>query len=139
MNILTTLIARCSNGSKKEEDLISFSLLNNAKTFLSKGINLSEKLPKLVVPNFRYKMISNLEVFSFSKQRRVEMLEFTKSLRSNPAKAMMNDNRDHQFSTYTKFSEKLTFLTLLIRTRTCAYHGVGNVSFSENFVYVPYR
>ena len=33
---------------------------------------------------------------------------------------------DHSFLTYAKFSEKLTFFT-------CAYQGVRNVSFSENF------
>ena len=44
-------------------------------------------------------------------------------------------NRDHSFTTYAKFSEKLTFLTP-IRTRTCAYQGVRNVGFSENFTYV---
>ena len=45
---------------------------------------------------------------------------------------------DHSFSTYVKFSEKLTFPPPppLIRTRTCAYQGVRNVSFSENFAYV---
>ena len=42
---------------------------------------------------------------------------------------------NHSFSTYAQFSEKLTFLTL-IRTRTCAYQGVRNVSFSENFAYL---
>ena len=38
-------------------------------------------------------------------------------------------NGDHSFRTYVKFSEKLTLLT-------CAYQGVRNVSFSENFAYV---
>ena len=33
------------------------------------------------------------------------------------------------FSTFTKFSETY----LLIRTRTCAYQGVRNISISENF------
>ena len=37
-------------------------------------------------------------------------------------------------STYTKFSEILTFLTLLIRTRI--YQEERNVSFSENFLYL---
>ena len=37
------------------------------------------------------------------------------------------------FSTFAQFSEKLTFLTPRIRTYTCAYQGVRNVSFSENF------
>ena len=71
MNLLTSLTARCSNGSKKEDDVISFSSLHNAKTFFSKGINLRDKLPKLVVPNFGYEMISNLEVFSLSQQLRM--------------------------------------------------------------------
>ena len=35
--------------------------------------------------------------------------------------------RKHLFSTYAIFSEKLTFLT-------CAYQGIRNVIFSENFV-----
>ena len=34
----------------------------------------------------------------------------------------------HPLSTYAKLSEKLTFLT-----PWCAYQGVRNVSFSENF------
>ena len=34
---------------------------------------------------------------------------------------------DYSISTYTKFFEKRT---------TCAYQGVRNVSFSENFAYV---
>ena len=37
--------------------------------------------------------------------------------------------KGHPLRTYAKFSEKLTFLTPQIRTRTCAYEGVGNVSF----------
>ena len=41
-------------------------------------------------------------------------------------------DRDHPFSTYVKFYAKLTFLTPLIRTLTCAYKKVRNVSFSEN-------
>ena len=44
--------------------------------------------------------------------------------------------RDYPFRMHAKFSEKLTFLTLLIRTRTCAYQGVRNVRFSQNFAYV---
>ena len=43
--------------------------------------------------------------------------------------------RDHSFSTYSEFSGELTFFPL-ISTRTCAYQGVRNVSFSENFAYV---
>ena len=45
-------------------------------------------------------------------------------------------NKDHLFSMFAKFSEKLTFLYPLIHTRTCAYQGVRNVSFSENFANV---
>ena len=43
--------------------------------------------------------------------------------------------RAYPFSTSAKFSETLTFLPhlLLKRLRTCAYQGVRNVSFSENF------
>ena len=44
--------------------------------------------------------------------------------------------RDHSFSTYAKFSEKTNISHPLIRTRTCAYQGERNVSFSENFAYV---
>ena len=44
--------------------------------------------------------------------------------------------RDYSFSTYSKFSEKTNFSYLLIRTRICAYQGVRNVRFSENFAYV---
>ena len=36
------------------------------------------------------------------------------------------DVRDHSFSTFAEASEK----------RTCAYQGVRNVSFLENFAYV---
>ena len=38
-------------------------------------------------------------------------------------------NRDHSFSTFTKFSEKRTFLRPLIHTHPSAYQGVRNVSF----------
>ena len=41
--------------------------------------------------------------------------------------------RDHSFSTYAKFSEKLIFLTPLIGTRAYSYQGVRNVSFLDNF------
>ena len=45
--------------------------------------------------------------------------------------------RGRSFSRYAKVSGKLTFLIPLLRTRTCAYQGVINVSFfSENFAYV---
>ena len=42
--------------------------------------------------------------------------------------------RSHSFITYAKFSGKPTFLTLL--TRTYAYQGLRNISFSKYFVYV---
>ena len=45
----------------------------------------------------------------------------------------------HSFSTIAKLSEKLTFLTPdthTLRTPTCAYQGVRNVSFSDNFAYL---
>ena len=44
--------------------------------------------------------------------------------------------RGHPLSTYAKFSEKTDISNTLIRTRTCAYQGVRNVSFSENVAYV---
>ena len=40
---------------------------------------------------------------------------------------------DHSFSTFAKFTD---ISYPLIRTRTCPYQGVRNVSFSENFAYV---
>ena len=61
--------------------------------------------------------------------------ECSETLRIATSKKMFWLLRDHPFSTYAKFSEKLTFLTPLIRTRMCAYQDV-NVSFSENFAYV---
>ena len=42
---------------------------------------------------------------------------------------MSEYERGHPFSTYAKFFQKLTF-------RTCAYQGVRNISFSENFACV---
>ena len=45
--------------------------------------------------------------------------------------------RGHAFSTYAKFSEKLTNMPYpLIRTGTCKYLAVRCVFFSENFTYV---
>ena len=43
--------------------------------------------------------------------------------------------RDHSFSTFHKFSKKLTFFTSWY-TRTWVYQGVRNVGFSENFANV---
>ena len=45
-------------------------------------------------------------------------------------------NRNHSFSTYEKFSEKLTFLTLWYLNVWVCIRGVRNVSFPENFAYV---
>ena len=42
----------------------------------------------------------------------------------------------HSFSTYAKFSEKLTFLAPWYTHVTCAYQGVRNNNFSENFACV---
>ena len=41
-----------------------------------------------------------------------------------------------QFNSTKGSFAKCSYTTLLIRTRTCAYQGVRNVSFSENFVSV---
>ena len=46
--------------------------------------------------------------------------------------AMNNTAQVYPFSTYAKFSEKLTFYPM-IRRRRCAYQGERNVSFPENF------
>ena len=48
--------------------------------------------------------------------------------KTNQQISKMFRNSDHSFSTYAKFSEKLTFLT-----RTCSYQGVRNASFFGNF------
>ena len=45
-------------------------------------------------------------------------------------------SRVHPFSTYTKFSEKLTFLTPWYAHIRVRIREVRNVSFSENFAYV---
>ena len=45
--------------------------------------------------------------------------------------------RGHSFSTYTKYSEKITFISYpLMRTRKFAYQEIRNINFSENLVYV---
>lgn len=41
--------------------------------------------------------------------------------------------RHDLFSTYVKFSVRLTFPYPLMRTRTGAYQGVGCASFSESY------
>ena len=41
--------------------------------------------------------------------------------------------RDHASNTYVKSSGKTNIPYPLIRTYACAYQGVRNVSFSENF------
>ena len=43
---------------------------------------------------------------------------------------------DHSFSTFAKFFQKNNIYYPLICKRTCAYQGVRNVTFSENFAYV---
>ena len=43
---------------------------------------------------------------------------------------------DHPVIMFVKSSEKLIFLTPVIDTRSSAYQGVRNVSFSENFANV---
>ena len=56
-----------------------------------------------------------------------------KNLRVIPERVL----RNRSFIQYVrKFSEKNKTFCPLIRTRTCAYQGVGNVSFSENFTYL---
>ena len=43
-----------------------------------------------------------------------------------------NDLRDYPFSTYAKFTEKLTFLTpWCAHERVCAYQGITDVSFRK--------
>ena len=42
--------------------------------------------------------------------------------------------KDHSFSTYAKFSENISYP--MVRTRTCVYHGVRNISFLENCAYL---
>ena len=59
-----------------------------------------------------------------------EQIQFTVNLDGNTIWG-------HPLSTYAKVFEKLTFLTPLIRTRTCPYQGVRNVRFLANFAYVP--
>ena len=44
--------------------------------------------------------------------------------------------RGYSFSTYSKFSKKLTFLTLFYAYVLVRKMGVRNVNFSENFAYV---
>ena len=53
-------------------------------------------------------------------------------LRSDTSKVLWTPLKDYSFSTYAKYSEKLIFLT----PSYCAYQGVRNVSFSENFAHV---
>ena len=48
----------------------------------------------------------------------------------------MSCQRGHPWSTDAKFPEKLNIFNPLIRTRTRAYQGVRNVTFSENFAYL---
>ena len=46
-----------------------------------------------------------------------------------------NTRRDHSFSTYAKFSGKNKISFPLAFIRKCAYQGVRNFSFPENFAY----
>ena len=47
------------------------------------------------------------------------------------------ENSDvHQGSIHAKSAKRTTISYRLIRTPRCAYQGIGNVSFSENFAYV---
>ena len=47
---------------------------------------------------------------------------------------------DHSFSKNAKFPEKLTYLTSwYTHVVWCAYQGVRNISFSENFVSVQMK
>ena len=48
----------------------------------------------------------------------------------NDGRSLIRNEWGHPLSTYAKLSKKLTFL------RTCAYQGVRNVGFSENFAYI---
>ena len=50
---------------------------------------------------------------------------------SNTTKLLVTD---HSFRTFAKFSEKLKFFTW--HARLCAYQGVRNACFSENFAYL---
>ena len=70
---------------------------------------------------------------TFSNSSRNEMKASNDFFKFSAAIAL----RSHPFSIYAKFSEKLTFLIPLIQTRTCAYRVVRNVSFSEDFAYLP--
>ena len=88
------------------------------------------------LPQFGWYLCS-WESFLDEHQLHVEMRKFTCWDASESTKSTVKV-RDHPFSTSAKFFEKLTFLYLLIRirTRTCAYQEVKNVSFSRNFAYV---
>ena len=44
--------------------------------------------------------------------------------------------KDHWFSTKENFFEKLTFLTPSYAQQTCAYQGIKDISFLENFAYI---
>ena len=72
-----------------------------------------------------------LEVFrkgEFDKRAQHQKIGFYDYITCYNYTKFWKTTRDDPLSTYAKFSE--------IRTRTCAYQGVRNVSFSENFAYV---
>lgn len=51
-------------------------------------------------------------------------------------KNLKSSLRDHSFTMQAKFFEKLTCPTPLACTCTCAYQGLKNLSFSENFAHL---
>ena len=71
----------------------------------------------------------------------IQILTCTYSLKKVQEVKFLIFLRDHPFSTYAKFPEKLIFLPL-IRTHACTCQeyvcvsGGKNVSFSENFAYL---
>ena len=83
------------------------------------------KLPSAVMLIIDFNQI-NIYQISFTKEKHIKSLMINIPLGKLTAFYKV-------FSTFAQFSEKLTFLTPRIRTYTCAYQGVRNVSFSENF------
>ena len=55
------------------------------------------------------------------------------------SKFLTNDSKGLSIKYARKIFRKTNISNPLIRTRTCAYQGVRNVSFSENFTYVLNR
>ena len=83
--------------------------------------------------NFAY-LHGSGKIFDFMERLHVSVTGFAKmtapSFKNLPERL---STPAHSFSTYADFSKKLTFLIALIPTRSCAYQGVRNVSFSESF------